>query len=780
MAAVSKRHKFEIEILNFFDERSFKKARDALQTYGNKYNNSVVAKVLKNELKIEELYYESEETGQSFAANSSVLKNIEKELTSVSSKDDNEKESMLNAFEEAKALLLKLYFFKEDFTSCWKFFDGTGYDILSKASKYTNRPLLLAEAYTIKGICVEKKSPKNTAAAVECFEKSMVWLLKKLQSRSSINISSILIQCLNRYPTLLLKSKEEEKTEEVISFLRLLLKATSSQTGGALKVRQAVSYKLAALVSKTYCKSSYKNSNRLNKNFEPFDLKLSKGKTFSPSSIVQELVLTLQISETMLNLDPVLDMSPAFEKSRFNLLSKADCMYNLMVITFLPHGLQSLILTALNPSLKYTFDHFHLWQQFSLLMCGSKPHKEAISALSECYRINENPHVALMIAKQCYDMEIPDCDNGIEFSLLALSTMEEMEYMEIEKSRAWLSIGLGKALKARHSVVREVKKTLRQEALDSYEEAHNLDKFDSKPLLFSALELAQDRKIVRSFAKVKKALYVDPENLCALQLIALLLTSKKHYMEAKASIDNSLDMFPNDPVLLSIKCHLELVLGYKESALHICLEFFKATSASEKDAASPVFSMENMNESNYKCTLEFVKGDQMSDKQSTILGIGGKSSPHAKTLTKAWLLVAEVYITCGRYQDAENCLNEALTLYPLSPAIFVIRGKLRELEKNYEGALHLYNLALTSDPTDITAIDYLSEMLFVMGNTDLAENLLRNAATMDVTSHSVWFKLGKILENNGEEDHAMECFNYALQLEETCPVIPFTTIVPRL
>lgn len=788
---MSKRSRLEIDILKLLDEREFIKTRELLNNYSYKYNTSPVVKILECELQIEEYYAENEEIG-SLASSEGFIVTLEKQLSNVMTAD-NEKESLFKVYEISKVLMLKLQYLKKDFKKCLSLFKDTKFQSFLKTLEKNNRQLLVADAYAIKGICYEK-SENDLVTAIEWYERAVGLLLDKLthehkstdrkiskisqkdyinpNTTQQINISSILAHCLNRLSALLLKMN---KTDHAVSLFRLLLQATSTQSSGAINLKNIISFKLAVLISRNYSKSSYNNNLNLPSKYTEFINRISYDHVFSPISITQELILLLQVSEMMLNLDPVLDMSPAFQRARTSLLIRSDCLYDLMVVTMLPYGLQPLILSSLYPSLKYTFDHSHLWQQFSLLSCQTKEAKVAISALKESYRIDGNPYIALMIAKKCYEMEPPNCDKGIEISMAALKKMNEMEYMPQEKSRAYLSIGIGKALKARLSVIREEKSNLRKEALTAYDHAHILDDFDYKPLLFSALELAEDRKIGKAFFKVKKALDINPENLSSLHLIALLLTSKKQYSEALCSIERSLDIFPDDPILLSIKCHLQLIMGFKENALQTCLDFFKLSSSLKNKST---FRLES--ESAYKDGYDYIKGDQSSDQQSTILGVSGKFSLESKTWTKAWLLVAEVYLQCGRYEEVENCLNEALVFYPLAPAIFVIRGRLRELEKNYEGALHLYNLALTSNPTESKAIIYLCDILFMMGNYDLAENLLRNAAAMDVTSHEIWFKLGKVLDNNADYENSVECFNYALQLEESWPIIPFSTIVPYL
>lgn len=60
----------------------------------------------------------------------------------------------------------------------------------------------------------------------------------------------------------------------------------------------------------------------------------------------------------------------------------------------------------------------------------------------------------------------------------------------------------------------------------------------------------------------------------------------------------------------------------------------------------------------------------------------------------------------------------------------------------------------------------------------LAEKILRDAVQVNSTAHDVWNSLGEVLQAQGNDDAATECFLTALELEASSPIMPFT-IIPR-
>ncbi|MBN3319383.1 TTC7B protein, partial [Atractosteus spatula] len=69
-------------------------------------------------------------------------------------------------------------------------------------------------------------------------------------------------------------------------------------------------------------------------------------------------------------------------------------------------------------------------------------------------------------------------------------------------------------------------------------------------------------------------------------------------------------------------------------------------------------------------------------------------------------------------------------------------------------------------------------ILHQLGRYSLAEKVLRDAVQVNSTAHDVWNSLGEVLQAQGNDDAATECFLTALELEASSPILPFT-IIPR-
>lgn len=70
-------------------------------------------------------------------------------------------------------------------------------------------------------------------------------------------------------------------------------------------------------------------------------------------------------------------------------------------------------------------------------------------------------------------------------------------------------------------------------------------------------------------------------------------------------------------------------------------------------------------------------------------------------------------------------------------------------------------------------------ILHQLGRYSLAEKILRDAVQVNSTAHEVWNGLGVVLQAQGNDDAATECFLTALELEASSPIVPFT-IIPRV
>jgi len=103
--------------------------------------------------------------------------------------------------------------------------------------------------------------------------------------------------------------------------------------------------------------------------------------------------------------------------------------------------------------------------------------------------------------------------------------------------------------------------------------------------------------------------------------------------------------------------------------------------------------------------------------------------------------------------------------------------------------LHFFNCCNVSfelqDHPTVASLNYFSAVflqaliLHQLGRYSLAEKILRDAVQVNSTAHEVWNGLGEVLQAQGNDDAATECFLTALELEASSPVVPFT-IIPRV
>ncbi|XP_067222849.1 tetratricopeptide repeat protein 7B isoform X2 [Chanodichthys erythropterus] len=148
------------------------------------------------------------------------------------------------------------------------------------------------------------------------------------------------------------------------------------------------------------------------------------------------------------------------------------------------------------------------------------------------------------------------------------------------------------------------------------------------------------------------------------------------------------------------------------------------------------------------------------------------------TLAQIWLHAAEVYIGMGKAAEAAACTQEAANLFPMSHNVLFMKGQVAELRGNVDEAKRWYEEALSISPTHVKTMQRLGLILHQLQRYSLAEKILRDAVQVNSTAHDVWNSLGEVLQAQGNDAAATECFLTALELEASCPILPFT-IIPR-
>jgi len=153
----------------------------------------------------------------------------------------------------------------------------------------------------------------------------------------------------------------------------------------------------------------------------------------------------------------------------------------------------------------------------------------------------------------------------------------------------------------------------------------------------------------------------------------------------------------------------------------------------------------------------------------------------ANMQVQIWILVTELFIKLGQFEDAENCLIENCQQQIfgiLSHQLMYIKGKLCIARNQLIEAKILLQSCISINPRHSNALQQLGLTYHLMGNHLSAEKYLRDSLNCDANCVETWSIMGSVLEKLGDSERAINCNLTALRLEETEPILPFN-IVPR-
>ncbi|XP_066921148.1 tetratricopeptide repeat protein 7B-like [Clytia hemisphaerica] len=330
------------------------------------------------------------------------------------------------------------------------------------------------------------------------------------------------------------------------------------------------------------------------------------------------------------------------------------------------------------------------------------------------------------------------------------------------------------------------------------------------------------KQLSKGFSTLKEALVVNPSDMNSLHLLALVLSAQKKYKEALDVIETAIEEYPYEFSLLLTKVKLSEQCHGPQSALVVCHGLLKLwndlyyeneqnefereeQNTEETLAKSPSFSMtKSLNDSKLLDATASIKKMALVDTSS--LDDDGTGSIAASVriekalseapsgtlttthqvgmtrtiamLSKLWLITAECFINLEDATQAGGCILEASSIFPLSPDVLYMRGRLNELQENTLEAIACYESALSIHPHHKAARQRVGLLYHERGDCALAEKILRACILYDTSNHTAWNDLGIVLESTGRFDESADCFLTALRLEGSAPISSFTSI-PR-
>ncbi|XP_073751847.1 tetratricopeptide repeat protein 7B isoform X8 [Callorhinus ursinus] len=724
--------------------------------------------------------------------------------------------------QESNLIMAKLNYVEGDYKEALNIYARVGLDDLPLTAVPPYRLRMIAEAYATKGLCLEKLPVSSSTSnlhvdreqdVITCYEKAGDIALLYLQEIERVILTNI----QNRSPkpgpaphdqelgffletglqrAHVLYFKNGNLTRGVGRF-REILRAVETRT--TQNLRMTIARQLAEILLRGMCEQSYWNPLEDPPCQSPLDDPLRKGantKTyiltrkarvysgeniFCPQENTEEALLLLLISESMANRDAVLSRIPEHKSDRLISLQSASVVYDLLTIALGRRGQYEMLSECLERAMKFAFEEFQLWYQFALSLMAAGKSARAVKVLKECIRLKpDDATIPLLAAKLCMG-SLHWLEEAEKFAKTVVDAGEKTSEF---KAKGYLALGLTYSLQATDASLRGMQEVLQRKALLAFQRAHSLSPTDHQAAFYLALQLAISRQIPEALGYVRQALQLQGDDANSLHLLALLLSAQKHYHDALNIIDMALSEYPENFIDSGRGSSLlDRTIADRRQLNTITLPDFSDPETGNSPEVyfhgfPSLFSVSSV----HATSVAASRVEQaLSEVASSLQSSAPKQGPlHPwMTLAQIWLHAAEVYIGIGKPAEATACTQEAANLFPMSHNVLYMRGQVAELRGNLDEARRWYEEALSISPTHVKSMQRLALILHQLGRYSLAEKILRDAVQVNSTAHEVWNGLGEVLQAQGNDAAATECFLTALELEASSPAVPFT-IIPRV
>ncbi|XP_057315075.1 tetratricopeptide repeat protein 7B-like [Hydractinia symbiolongicarpus] len=681
----------------------------------------------------------------------------------------------------------------------------------------------------VLNICIEEDKPatlKRTATPTSTYANVLTPMLETCLTRPAelFIINGEVNKAIESY-RLLLKAVETKTMSSIRKVIcrrlaEVLLSSVDASTYSPPGMPDEYAMSRTGSISiSTPTKTDTLNTSTSNKSLKR-DQTNNEDSVFIPMGEVEESVLLLLLGEAMHTKHAVVKQHKEDSASKRKILNETNVIFDLLVLALARCEQYSLAAQSLEKIMHLAFDEFHLWYQFGLsLMCSAK-YSQALLIFDQCLKISaDNTDVLMLCVKLCIN-HLHKFQDAISYASKVLHSSTDVH----EKASAFLSIGICNnhlAIKAKFSS--ENQKYL-QLSLNALNQAYELDKNDTEILFNLALTQALSKQLSPAIITIRSSLAIDPTSLSCMYLLILLLSAEKKYHEALDVLETAVEEYPEEFNLQIIKVKLTEECHGSQAAVVVCQnllllwneKFNISTRLTDHiDNAplditkSPSYSMsltkQSLNESKAHDTTASLKKVSLADGTSvydedgtTSITASGRFeyalsegtsgaiamygnipiSSAIALLSRFWLLTAECFIHLGDATEASGCILEASSIFPLSPDVLYMRGRLNELQENSVEAKACYESAMALLPTHTAASQRLALLYHDNGNLVLAEQTLRGCILQDASNHTAWNDLGVVLESADRNDEAVECFMSSLHLEMSSPVLPYT-IIPR-
>ncbi|KAH8384665.1 hypothetical protein KR093_004435 [Drosophila rubida] len=619
----------------------------------------------------------------------------------------------------------------------------------------------------------------------------------------SRRMGAILETALQRAPIVLIKAG---KLQVAVERYRIMLNAIETRATQSLRLtlaRQLAEVLLRGVSGTIYAPpfttksggSTLRGGGATKRLWKP--RKYAARQQFTPRNQQEEVILLLLIAEALAVRDTVLSQSPEFRLARQHAMGNVTAVYDLLTLATIRWGLVQLLNESFEKALKFSFGEQHVWRQYALSLMAAEKHSHALRVLQESMKLTPgDPLPCLLASRLCYE-SLETVKQGLDYAQQAL----KREVKGLRPSRSQLFVGIGHQQLAIQATLKSERDAYNKLALESLERAVQQDGNDHLAEYYLSLQYALLNQLGEALSHIRFALALRMEHAPCLHLFALLLTASRRPREALGVVEDALHEFPDNLQLLHVKAHLQLNLEDAETALSTVQHML----AVWRDVYEAQLAGEEEKHSDTKSGVHLVHSSQMSDKDSNsvyaaslaaVSRVEQALSEAASSLSsftqrpgprrpwmlqiEIWLLLADVYMRIDQPNEALNCIHEATQIYPLSHQIMFMRGQVHVYLEQWLDAKQCFLNAVAANPNHTEALRALGETHLMLGEPRLAEKMLKDAAKLDPNCPKIWqvqqFALGQIMQTLGDFNASADCFATSLQLEPSCPVLPFTSI----
>ncbi|KAL8622969.1 hypothetical protein ACOMHN_027090 [Nucella lapillus] len=675
---------------------------------------------------------------------------------------------------------------------------------ISLSSTYSRMFHIVAEAYAVKGFCLEKTAAPSTSKfkaaeheekIISCFERAgdlailyfqdhEKYSVQPLSSSMGSNLSVVEVgmgplvdQAIQQSPLFHVKCRDLARG---VNRFRELLRAVECRA--TQHIRLTLAHHLAEVLVRGMSESTYKPIDlmALSSQAKGHKPHVYSGDRFVPEDINEETLLLLLIAEAVATREAVLDRSEEVQETRHQAFANTASIYDLLTIMLVRRAQFGLLCETFERALRFSYEEFHIWHQFAnSLICAGK-YTRALLVLAECHRLKpRNPVVPLQAAKLCYEY-LHMNEQGIQWSKKAIAIGNGHPLMP----RGHLALGIGLSLRASEVKLQGERKALYKEALAAFRQAHELDPQDYLAAFHVALQLAilrqeypENLSLLLTKSKLEEVL-LGPEDALTSCRQMMKLWKDIHEIEDKDDSDGRSRIVDRNTF-------------DKRSLAQLTMNEFSDRGSGSVRAESVAASRMERALSEVASSLNSSYMPRHGSQQSWLLQ------------AQIWLQLAELYLVLDKVSEAEACVVETSAMFPLSHQVYFMvseaeacvvetsamfplshqvyfmRGRILEHKQQFQEARICYENAIAINPGHTKSLHHLGVVLHQLGDDKLAEKILRDAINADPTSHASWFTLGTVLQALGQSSASSDCHLTAASLEGSSPIVPFT-VIPRL